>query len=198
MNSLLETAALLAEILERMKAPYLIGGSVASSLYGIPRATQGIDFVVALQFEQVPKLIAELEKDFYVDAYAVREAVMTDGSFNLVRWTTIDKVDVFVRQPKGWVQKEFERRRPLTLSLEGRLVTLYFASPEDTLVHKLLWFQRGGDVLTQQWADVLGILQVRGPDLDFEYLTQQAHAEGVAAFLQEALQQVQCFLRGES
>jgi hypothetical protein len=46
--------------------PYFIVGSVASSAYGLPRATKDIDFVVALRHEQAPKLVAALESEFYV------------------------------------------------------------------------------------------------------------------------------------
>jgi HD-like signal output (HDOD) protein len=64
-------------VLEQLGVPYFIVGSVASSAYGLPRATQDIDFVVALGHEQVPKLVAALESEFYVGDLlqkAVREA----------------------------------------------------------------------------------------------------------------------------
>jgi hypothetical protein len=35
-----EVTLLVAEIFEHLGIPYLVGGSLASSLYGIPRATQ--------------------------------------------------------------------------------------------------------------------------------------------------------------
>jgi hypothetical protein len=37
----------LAFALERTGVPYMLTGSLASSLYGVPRATNDIDFVVA-------------------------------------------------------------------------------------------------------------------------------------------------------
>ncbi len=37
--------ATLARVFDTLAIRYLVGGSVASSMYGIPRATQDVDFV---------------------------------------------------------------------------------------------------------------------------------------------------------
>ncbi len=179
----------MTRVLERLGVPYFIAGSAASSLYGIPRATQDFDFVVALRPDQAEPLVAELEKDFYLDMEAVREAVLTEGSFNLIRWETMDKVDVFVKELTGWAQAEFERRRAVPIPIGDETVTLYFASPEDTLLHKLLWFQTGGDVSQQRWNDILGILKVQGLALDRNYLERVATEAGLIKSLREAMAQ---------
>ncbi len=187
MDNLLESAAIFARVLEQLGVLYFIVGSVASSAYGLPRATQDIDFVVAFQNEQVQTLVTALESEFYVDITAVYEAVATESSFNLVRWTTMDKLDVFARSLKGKAKPEFERRRPMSFQIGGQLVTLYLASPEDTLVHKLLWFRQNGKVSQQQWRDILGILQVQGDTLDRDYLMRRASELGVGELLRKAI-----------
>lgn len=189
MNSILQTAHKLAQVLECFGIPYFISGSAASSLYGIPRATQDIDFVIALHPDQVEPLVAELAKEFYVDTEAVREAVLTEGSFNLIRWETMDKVDVFVKEPKGWAQAQFGRRHAVPIPVSGEAVTLYFASPEDTLLHKLFWFQMGGGFSERQWDDILGILRVQGDSLDRKYLEWVATEMGLIQLLHEAMAQ---------
>ncbi len=191
MNSVLETATIVAEILERLGVPYFIAGSFASSAHGEPRATQDIDFVVALTPEQVLTLVAALEADFYVDRLAIYQAIAEEGSLNLIRWATMDKVDVFVRKMAGWAKEEFERRRPVTFALAGRTVTLYLASPEDTLLHKLVRFQQGSGVSERQWLDILGILRVQGATLDKAYLLEKAEELGVVHLLHRALAQAQ-------
>jgi len=77
MDNLFESAAIFVSVLEKLGVPYFIVGSVASSAYGLPCATQGIDFVIALRHEQVPTFVAGLESEFYVDIAAVYEAVAT-------------------------------------------------------------------------------------------------------------------------
>jgi len=126
-----------------------------------------------------------------VDIAAVYEAVATESSFNLVRWTTMDKLDVFVRSLKGKSKPEFERRRPMSFQIGGQLVTLCLASPEDTLVHKLLWFRQSGEVSQQQWRDILGILKVQGDALDRDYLMRRASELGVDDLLQKAMREAE-------
>jgi hypothetical protein len=191
MDNLLESTAIFVRVLEELGVPYFIVGSVASSAYGLPRATQDIDFVVALRHEQVPTLVAALEPEFYVDIAAVYEAVTTESSFNLIRWTTMDKLDVFVRSLEAKSKPEFERRRPMSFQIGGQLVTLYLASPEDTLLHKLLWFRQSGEVSQQQWRDILGILQVQGDTLDRDYLMRRASELGVNDLLKKAMREAE-------
>jgi hypothetical protein len=73
-----------AQTLEDLGIPYLIGGSLASSIYGTPRLTQGVDFVADLREEQVEQLVAALQAEFYVDDLAVRRAIRTQRSFNVI------------------------------------------------------------------------------------------------------------------
>ena len=52
--------------LDELVIPYVVGGSLASSVYGIPRATQDVDLVADLNLEQVDAFTASLVADFYV------------------------------------------------------------------------------------------------------------------------------------
>jgi hypothetical protein len=57
----------LAEGLEALGLNCVVGGSIASSLHGIPRATQDIDIVVVLWGKDVAGFVARFESSFYVD-----------------------------------------------------------------------------------------------------------------------------------
>ncbi|HET8775229.1 MAG TPA: hypothetical protein VFP80_15625 [Thermoanaerobaculia bacterium] len=48
--------------LEMHGIPYMLTGSVASSLYGVPRATNDVDIVIAPQREQLPALVQMLQR----------------------------------------------------------------------------------------------------------------------------------------
>ena len=50
-----------ARALEAVDVEYLVGGSVATSLYGEPRATRDVDIAVRLSAEKVAPLVKELE-----------------------------------------------------------------------------------------------------------------------------------------
>jgi hypothetical protein len=44
-------------------------------------------------------------------------------------------------------------------------VTIRFASAEDTLLHKLVWYKLGSQISDRQWGDILGVLKVQGQTL---------------------------------
>ena len=62
----------------------------------------------------------------------------------------------------------------------------YVVSPEDIVLQKLDWFREGGELSTQQWRDVLGVIKVQGDRLDVEYLRSTASEAGLADLLDRA------------
>ena len=46
---------------------YYIGGSIASSAYGLARATLDVDMVSDLKPENVPILVEMIESEYYID-----------------------------------------------------------------------------------------------------------------------------------
>ncbi|MEW6743961.1 MAG: hypothetical protein AB1486_14515 [Planctomycetota bacterium] len=62
-----------------------------------------------------------------------------------------------------------------------------FASPEDTVLHKILWYQKGGGVSERQWGDVLGILKVQRDQLDLGYMRHWAQSLGITELLERAI-----------
>lgn len=71
MDDVLDIALLVTGILERLGVPHMVAGSLASSLHGIPRATQDIDVVADLSEDRIGPLVDALGDAFYVDAGAV-------------------------------------------------------------------------------------------------------------------------------
>lgn len=175
-------AARVAAILDNLGVSYLIGGSLASSVYGNPRATQDVDLIAALQLRHVDPLVTSLGSDFYVSPDAARAAVRDAATFNVVHLATMFKVDIFVAGDDPWIRSEFERTR--VEIIEG--IAVRFASPEDVLLHKILWYKLGNEVSERQWSDVLGILQIQGGNLDDAYLARWAQHLGVTALLEQA------------
>jgi hypothetical protein len=62
----------------------------------------------------------------------------------------------------------------------------YVQAPEDSVLSKLDWYRRGGEVSENQWRDVLGILRQRAEQLDSAYLRKWAVELGVADLLERA------------
>ena len=178
----------IAQEFERIGIRYLIGGSLASSLHGIPRATNDVDMVAEITHEHIPLLVKALESDFYIDTEIIREAIQRRSSFNVISLATMFKVDIFVLKPDIASQQEMARREQYNVS-ETSEQTLFLASAEDVIVHKLYWYQLNGEISERQWNDVLGILQVQDEKLDYAYLEQAAQQRGVHTLLERALKE---------
>jgi hypothetical protein len=179
--------ARVARVLDELGVPYLIGGSLASSTFGVPRATQDVDVVADLRQKHVEALVAELRPEFYIDAGMVRDAIRRRSSFNVIHLATAYKVDVFLVQSSPWARHELGRRRREQIGDGEDAVALEFSSPEDIILHKLDWYRQGGGVSDRQWGDVLGVLKVQGQALDFAYLREWAAELGLTDLLEQAL-----------
>lgn len=121
---------LIAEVFERFQIPYLVGGSLASSLHGVPRATQDVDMVADLKPQHIAPLVRALETTFYIDADMVRDAIQRRSSFNVIHLATMFKVDIFVLQDNRASQEEMARRERYELSEKPRQ-ELFVATAED-------------------------------------------------------------------
>ena len=86
----------IAKEFERLGIRYLVGGSLASSLHGIPRATHDVDIVADIGENNIPELVKALEAEFYIDAEMIREAVRMQSMFNIIHQETMFKIDIFV------------------------------------------------------------------------------------------------------
>ena len=166
---------------------YFVGGSVASSLHGIFRATQDIDFISTVREEHIPRLVAALQDDFYVDGDMMLEVVREHSSFNVIHLPTMIKVDVFIAPPSSWREQEWSRRRLEDVGMADETTPIFVASAEDMILQKLLWYRMTGEQSDRQWGDVQGMLKVQGDALDFGYLHRWADEIGVADLLSRAL-----------
>lgn len=129
---------LVTDALEALEARYAIGGSFASAVHGVMRATMGADLVAELRREQVPLLVQALGEAFYADAAMMHGAIDQRGSFNLIHLESMFKVDVFVSRPRDFDRAQLARRQ-LALLSEHPERRAYVASAEDTVHAKLEW-----------------------------------------------------------
>ncbi len=172
---------------EALDIRYHIGGSVASSAYGIARATLDVDLVADLKEHQVRPFILRLQDTYYVDEDLVRNAVVRRSSFNLIHLETMLKVDVFVLKSRPYDQAAIARARVESL-VEGESARKYrVASPEDVILNKLDWYLQGGCVSDQQWKDIQGIFKVQRSSLDQDYLNHWGPILGLSDLLHRAL-----------
>ncbi len=172
---------------EVLDVSYYIGGSVASSTYGIARATLDVDIISNLKSSNVQLLVEILESIYYIDKNMILDAIHRCASFNIIHLETMLKVDIFIPKDNPYNEEAFRRRRKDTLSDEQGTPEFYLASPEDIILSKIEWFHLGGNVSERQWFDVLGVLKVQGNLLDMEYLKHWAVELGLIDLFEQAL-----------
>jgi hypothetical protein len=185
----LAVVARLGDVLDQLNVRYVVGGSLASSVYGIPRATQDADLVADLKLHHAEAFAVLLGDDFYVDVDMIADAIERRASFNVVHLASMFKADIFIPKDDSWSVEELLRAREEKFNVSEQIVTIRFASPEDTLLHKLVWYKMGDEISDRQWSDVLGILKVQGQDLDYHYLWHWAELLDVPALLASAIEE---------
>ncbi len=177
-------ALIACRIFEGLGIPYLLGGSLASTFHGEPRATLDADFAVHLDPAQAKALSDAFAVEFYVDEQSVLDAAQAHRMFNAIHMKAFIKVDVHVREPSGHSSEEMARAVDVTLS-GGE--SLRVATPEDTVLRKLWWYRKGDEASDRQWRDVMGVLRLSRPQLDLAYMRQWSINLAVEDLLEAAL-----------
>ncbi len=160
---------------ESMGISYLITGSMAAMAYGEPRLTNDIDLVADLKNKQVDELLKHFPSpEFYISKDAVLSAIKGRGQFNIIHPGSGLKADIIIPKWDAFDLSRFERARRLRPTKEHEAA---FASPEDVILKKLVFHQKGGS--DKHPRDIAGIVKVSTEDLDFNYLGEWAEKLGV-------------------
>lgn len=189
---IIEVVVKVTRAFEKLGIGYQVGGSLASSAFGVPRATLDVDLVADIKLDQAPEIAELLKDEFYVDSDMISEAIRKQSSFNLIHLETLFKVDVFPLKDRPFDRKAFSRRFSKAVSQEAS-DTLFFATPEDVILNKLEWYKAGEGISERQWNDVLGVLKVQGSGLDMAYLKQWAQELNLIDLLQTAMDETGMF-----
>jgi hypothetical protein len=161
--------AILARVvgaLEATGSPYMLTGSIVSSLQGEPRSSHDIDIVVAITPAGADQLTQAFPPpDFHLDPVAVRNAVARRDMFNLLEIATGEKVDFWPLTEDAFDVERFSRRHAQYV---GGL-KLYVSRPEDTILQKLRWAHISGGS-ERQFLDALRVFEVQRDNLDLTYM----------------------------
>ncbi|MEE8589774.1 MAG: hypothetical protein V3T35_00490 [Spirochaetia bacterium] len=174
---------------DELAIPYYIGGSIASSVYGMARSTIDVDLVADIESRHIMALMDRLEKNYYMDDTAIADAIKPGSSFNLIHLETSIKIDVFIPRDEIYHHTAMDRRHRDTLFDENMITEFYFCSPEDIIINKLQWYVSGGEVSERQWLDVSGVIKVQAESLDTTYLLRWSKDLGLHELLVRAFEE---------
>jgi len=176
-----------AKVFDELGIDYQVGGSVASSVHGMPRGTQDIDVEADIRAEHIEPLVEKLKARFVIFPEMIRDALRYQRAFNLLPYDSISKIDVFVRKNRAFDQQAAGRRLKDVQMDDGSVFPYYVDSVEDTVLRKLEWYRMGGEISDQKWKDVQTVLKAQVFDLDLDYLEHWAVELNVADLLARAL-----------
>ncbi len=163
--------------------PYMIGGSVASSIHGPQRSTNDVDIVFAPTPAQLDEFLAAVS-EFYVSRPAALEAHRRRSMFNVIDMPSGHKADLIFLKQRPYSETELDRR--VRIRFAGR--EIFVASPEDVILSKLEWSKIGES--ERQFQDAVGVALTNGPQLDIGYLEKWAVELGVVEGLNELMRQL--------
>lgn len=179
----LAIAAEVARAFELAGVRYLLGGSLASTTFGEPRATLDVDFAADLTPATLEPWADTLAASFVIDRAWARSEVAARRSFQILHRESALRVDVFVPPWQGLDLWKWEQRVRVTIR---QAAAIDVTAPAGIVLQKLRWFRAGGEVSDRQWRDVLGVLKTHVGKLDRAAMASWASRIGVDDLLQRA------------
>jgi hypothetical protein len=159
-----ELSLLFVRPLNLIGARYIVSGSVASTLYGEPRLTNDVDFVVFLRDADIRRLPEVFPApEFYVppmEIIAAEIARPAKGQFNVIHADTGFKADFYLAGRDELNAWGFRHSRKI--NYRGEPITV--APPEYVILRKLEYFREGGS--DKHLRDIRAMLAVSGDQLD--------------------------------
>jgi hypothetical protein len=164
------------DVLNEFHIPYMLSGSVAMSLYIVPRATRDFDFIIHLTPQNIDFFVEKFQDGYYCDRDQVREALNNPryGMFNIIDHSSGYKADFVILKNLPFRQEEFNRR--IQMEFYGK--TIYVVSPEDLLLSKLIWIQDYQSPL--QMEDIKNLAEINS--LDRRYISGWVSKLGLDTF----------------
>jgi hypothetical protein len=147
---------------DKYNIPYMLSGSMAMSTYTGPRYTRDFDFIVHLKPTDVPLLASYFSEGYYCDEDAAKDAIATEGMFNIIDHKSNYKADFVILKNHPYRKTEFERRKAVDfLDMKISLV-----SSEDLLISELIWIQEFQSSVQAEVIKTLAALDT----LDWNYI----------------------------
>jgi len=173
----------LAEVLSARGTAHAFIGGLAMNAWSIPVPTYDIDVCVGLEADEVPDLIAELDRAGFVPPATPWLETIGTARFKefTVHWPYRDGLraaDVFLATD-AFQKSALSRRRRVELD-EG--FTTHVASPEDLLLYKLVAWRN------KDRAGIERLLAIQS-SLDWRYAREWARRLDVTPRLEEALRE---------
>jgi hypothetical protein len=165
--------------------PYLVGGSVASGIWGSPRQTNDVDLEIWVNPGTLATFISACAPPYEVSLHEATEAVLSKDEFRSIQvmhGEELLRFDCFLQGFSPIDEDAYDRSVEVEL-LPG--IQIRVACAEHILVQKLRWFELGRQVSERQWRDIQGII-ANSPHLDWKLIHNWSGALNLEELAQKA------------
>lgn len=174
-----ELSLLFLRPLNRLGVRYIVGGSVAATLYGEPRFTNDVDVLIFLRLDDVRRLHEVFpSSEFYVppdEVIAAEIARVEKGQFNILHASTGFKADFYTTGRDEFNAWAFRNARRMVFQGEP----IQVAPPECIIVRKLEYYREGGS--DKHLRDIRSMLRISNELIDRGALGEWVQRQGVEA-----------------
>ncbi len=153
------------EPLERAGICYMVTGSVASMLYGIPRFTHDLDLVIELPSHQVQAITQAFPLALF---YTPPEEVLQieshrpqRGHFNIIHHETGLKADIYIHGNDPLQSWGLARKSRIEIAEDSGI---WVAPPEYVIIRKLEYYREGHS--EKHLHDIKGMLEISADIID--------------------------------
>ncbi len=171
-----------ARQLERQKIIHVLTGSLASSYYGQPRASQDADIALRMTRQQAKIFASSLDRSIYVSEEGLIHAIEHAGMANIIHGTSGWVIDLSVLPVTPFFNEVLARRRRIELADEPE-TAIWISTPEDVILMKLLWRKESRSA--KQLEDAINAAVGQRAQLDWSYLRRWANELGIIDDLEE-------------
>ncbi|MEN3942657.1 DUF6036 family nucleotidyltransferase [Prosthecobacter sp. SYSU 5D2] len=168
---------LILDCVESTGIKYMVGGSIASMNYGIPRATKDFDLVIDVHEPEFTSFLKAVDPFFTLDPQIYLESLTGTKRFILQHRTTAFEVELFIKSQDPHHLSMWDRKTQRRLVFSKR--EAWTPTAEDMIIQKLRW-QRDRDKM-----DVREMIGVQSPNLDWPYIENWCDQHGTRALLEE-------------
>ena len=173
----------ITSLLQKSRIPYMITGSISVVFYGRPRASHDIDFVVEAHEKDIKRILQAFtslpHSEFLVDSLAIKDAIMQKFIFQILHLPTMLKFDFWLLKDEPFDQKRFQRKKKINIFGQP----MVFASAEDTILIKLLWYK--DSKIEKHLIDATFVYQIQRKNLDKKYLALWSKKHHTTKLLKE-------------
>jgi hypothetical protein len=166
--------------LDSLAIPYMVSGSLATNVYGVPRATDDGDFVVELPPGRgIEDLARALPEAIRIDPQARFETVTGSRMHVCTVRDSAFRIELFLLTDDPHDRERFARRYRLSTPFGP----VWMPMVEDVIVTKLLWATKADRAKDRD--DCRNVIALQERNVDWTYVHRWCDRHGTRALLDE-------------